>query len=204
MLSYILVMLGGALGTGARFWMSGFIAERGGEFFPLGTLVVNVSGSFVIGFFAAFTDPEGPVLVSPQFRQFFMIGLCGGYTTFSSFSLQTLDFARDGDWLKALLNTCCHSVVASQPYGSGAFCSHAPAKIETTYANSPRRRAAADFYRRKRSPSPSAIVRGDRFEGARDADGRRNGVARPDGIWKIKPFAHGKNSSPVHGPSNRD
>jgi len=116
MLAYILVMIGGALGTGARFWMSGFIAERGGEFFPLGTLVVNVSGSFVIGFFAAFTAPEGPVLVSPQFRQFFMIGLCGGYTTFSSFSLQTLDFARDGDWLKALLNTalsfgCCLAAV---------------------------------------------------------------------------------------------
>jgi len=116
MLGYILVMLGGALGTGARFWMSGFIAERGGEFFPLGTLVVNVSGSFVIGFFAAFAGPEGPVLVSPRFRQFFMIGVCGGYTTFSSFSLQTLDFARDGDWLKVLLNTvlsfaCCLAAV---------------------------------------------------------------------------------------------
>ena len=96
--------------------MSGFIAERGGVFFPLGTLVVNVSGSFVVGFFAAFTGPEGPVLVSPRFRQFFMIGVCGGYTTFSSFSLQTLDFARDGDWLKASLNTvlsfaCCLAAV---------------------------------------------------------------------------------------------
>ena len=116
MFSYILVMLGGALGTGARFWMSGFIAERAGEVFPLGTLVVNVSGSFVIGFFAAFTGPEGPVLVSPRFREFFMIGVCGGYTTFSSFSLQTLDFARDGDWVKALLNTvlsfaCCLAAV---------------------------------------------------------------------------------------------
>jgi CrcB protein len=112
MLSYVLVMLGGALGTGARFWMSGLIAQRAGEFFPLGTLVVNVSGSFVIGFFAAFTSTEGPILVSPRFREFFMIGVCGGYTTFSSFSLQTLDFARDGDWLKASLNTvlsfgCC-------------------------------------------------------------------------------------------------
>ncbi|HEY4638768.1 MAG TPA: fluoride efflux transporter CrcB [Candidatus Udaeobacter sp.] len=112
MLSYTLVMLGGALGTGARFWMSGFIAEGGGEFFPLGTLVVNVTGSFVVGFSAAFTDPEGPILVAPRFRQFFMIGVCGGYTTFSSFSLQTFDLAREGDWLKALLNTvlsfaCC-------------------------------------------------------------------------------------------------
>ena len=116
MLSYVFVMLGGALGTGARFWLSGFIAERAGEFFPLGTLVVNISGSFAVGFFAACTDPEGPVLVSPQFRQFFMIGLCGGYTTFSSFSLQTLDLARDGDWMKALLNAmlslaCCLAAV---------------------------------------------------------------------------------------------
>jgi CrcB protein len=111
-LDYILVMAGGALGSGARFWLSGFVAERGGEVFPLGTLVVNVTGSFAIGFIAAFTDPEGAFLVSPRLRQFFMIGLCGGYTTFSSFSLQTLDLVRDGDWFKAGLNTllsfvCC-------------------------------------------------------------------------------------------------
>jgi CrcB protein len=116
MLNYLFVMLGGALGTGARFWTSGFVAERVGELFPLGTLVVNVTGSFVIGFFAAFTDPEGPLLVSPRFRQFFMIGVCGGYTTFSSFSLQTLDLVRDGDWFKAGLNTllsfaCCLAAV---------------------------------------------------------------------------------------------
>ena len=100
MFDYILVMLGGALGTGARFWASGFVAEKAGELFPLGTLVVNVTGSFAIGFFAAFTDPEGLLLVSPRLRQFFMIGVCGGYMTFSSFSLQTLDLARDGDWLR--------------------------------------------------------------------------------------------------------
>ena len=116
MLDYILVMLGGAFGTGARFWASGFVAERAGEFFPLGTLVVNVTGSFAIGFLVALTDPEGPLLVSPRLREFFMIGVCGGYTTFSSFSLQTLDLVRDGDWLKAGLNTllsfaCCLTAV---------------------------------------------------------------------------------------------
>jgi len=105
MLSYIFVMLGGALGTGARFWMSGFVAERAGEFFPLGTLVVNVSGSFIVGFFAGFTDPEGPILVSPRFRQFFTIGLCGGYTTFSSFSLQNLQLMQNGNYYYAGLNT---------------------------------------------------------------------------------------------------
>ncbi|HEU0276141.1 MAG TPA: fluoride efflux transporter CrcB [Candidatus Udaeobacter sp.] len=112
MLNYFWVIIGGAIGTGARFWVSGFVAQRIGEFFPVGTLVVNVSGSFVIGFFAAFTDPQGPFLISSPFRQFFMIGLCGGYTTFSSFSLQTLDLAQQGDWLKAGVNIslsvlCC-------------------------------------------------------------------------------------------------
>ena len=105
-------MLGGALGTGARFWASGLVAERFGEVFPLGTLFVNVTGSFIIGFFAALTDPQGPVLVSPRVRQFVMIGVSGGYTTFSSFSLQTLELARDGDWLRAGFNSvlsliCC-------------------------------------------------------------------------------------------------
>jgi fluoride exporter len=116
MFSYVVVMLGGALGTGARFWASGLIAERAGEFFPLGTLIVNITGSFAIGFLGAFTDPEGGFLLSPRFRQFFMVGVCGGYTTFSSFSLQTLDLIRDGDWLKAGLNTllsfaCCLAAV---------------------------------------------------------------------------------------------
>jgi fluoride exporter len=105
MLSYLWVMLGGALGTGARFWLSGFVASRFGELFPLGTLVINVTGSFAIGFFAAFSDVQSPFLIAPRFRQFFMIGICGGYTTFSSFSLQTLDLAQDGDWLKAGINT---------------------------------------------------------------------------------------------------
>jgi CrcB protein len=112
MLTYLWIMFGGALGTGARFWASGLVADRMGETFPLGTLFVNVTGSFVIGFVAALTDPSGPFLVSPRVRQFVMIGILGGYTTFSSFSLQTLELARDGDWLRAGLNSvlslvCC-------------------------------------------------------------------------------------------------
>jgi CrcB protein len=66
--------------------------------------VVNVTGSFIVGIFAALTDPEGRWLVNPSFRQFFMIGVCGGYTTFSSFSLQTLALAHDGEWFRAGTN----------------------------------------------------------------------------------------------------
>ena len=101
MLSYLWVALGGALGSVGRFWLSGLIAARYGESFPMGTLAVNVSGSLVIGFLAALSAPEGRLLPSPGFRQFFMIGICGGYTTFSSFSHQTLNLLRDREWLYA-------------------------------------------------------------------------------------------------------
>ncbi len=104
MLTYCWIILGGGLGSAARFWFSGFVASRFGATFPFGTLLVNISGCFVIGLFAGLTDTEGRLIVSPSFRQFFLIGICGGYTTFSSFSLQTLDLARAGEWLWAGLN----------------------------------------------------------------------------------------------------
>ena len=72
--------------------------------FPWATLVANVSGSFLIGLIAALTGPDGRLLVSPDVRLFWMVGLCGGYTTFSSFSLQTLTLAQGGEWAKAGLN----------------------------------------------------------------------------------------------------
>jgi CrcB protein len=101
MLAYLWVAIGGALGSVSRFWLSGLVAERIGETFPWGTLLINVTGSFVIGFFGALTAPEGRLLTSPGVRQFVMVGICGGYTTFSSFSLQTLNLLRDREWLYA-------------------------------------------------------------------------------------------------------
>src|ERR1022692_3070043 len=107
MLNYVWISLGGAIGTAARFWLSGVVAQRYGQTFPYGTLAVNVTGSLIIGMFAALTEPDGRWLVSPSFRQFFMIGICGGYTTFSSFSLQTLALAlaQDGEWFRAGANS---------------------------------------------------------------------------------------------------
>jgi len=101
MVLYLLVALGGAIGSVARFWVSGLVANQIGTTFPWGTFAVNVTGSFVIGFFATLTGPEGRVFASSDSRQFFMTGVCGGYTTFSSFSLQTLNLATDGEWFQA-------------------------------------------------------------------------------------------------------
>ncbi|MFI5336133.1 MAG: fluoride efflux transporter CrcB [Opitutales bacterium] len=98
---YLLIALGGATGSVLRFWLSGLVATHIGETFPWGTLVINVTGSFVIGFFATLTGPEGRWFAGAETRQFVMTGICGGYTTFSSFSLQTLNLARGGEWLRA-------------------------------------------------------------------------------------------------------
>jgi len=102
--TYLWIALGGALGSMARFGCSSLIANWFGQTFPLGTLAINVLGSFIIGFFATLTGPDGRVLVSGDIRQFVMVGICGGYTTFSSFSLQTLTLAQDGEFFRAGLN----------------------------------------------------------------------------------------------------
>ena len=98
------VAVGSALGGVARYGLSGLVARSFGETFPWGTLLVNVIGSFLIGFVATLTGPDGRLLVSPVTRQFWMPGIFGGFTTFSSFSLQTLTLAQDGEWARAGAN----------------------------------------------------------------------------------------------------
>jgi len=103
-MEYLWIALGSAFGGMTRYWLSGVIAQRFGEAFPAGTLIVNATGSFFIGFVAALSDPGGRMLMSVTARKFIMVGVLGGYTTFSSFSLQTLNLARDGEWLSAGAN----------------------------------------------------------------------------------------------------
>ena len=104
-MNYVWVAVGSALGGMARYWCSGFVARLFGEWFPWGTLIVNVCGSFVIGVFAALSAAEGPFLIPPEMRIFVMVGICGGYTTFSSFSLQTFALWREGEWFWAGANS---------------------------------------------------------------------------------------------------
>ena len=99
--AYLWIALGSAIGGTGRFALSGFIANWIGLTFPWGTLVVNVTGCFVIGIFDALTGPDGIFLVPVNARLFVMVGMCGGYTTFSSFSLESLNLMRNGEWLAA-------------------------------------------------------------------------------------------------------
>jgi CrcB protein len=100
----LLIALGGALGSLARYWVSEALALALGPAFPWGTLLVNVSGSFVIGLAAGGTIGDTRLIASPVVRNFVMVGLCGGYTTFSAFSLQTVSMLQAGDVGRASLN----------------------------------------------------------------------------------------------------
>ena len=99
--AYLAVAAGGALGSVARFWLTGAMAALTGPRFPWGTLLINVLGSFVIGLVAGITLTPARMGMHPDVRIFLMIGICGGFTTFSAFSLQTLELVQTGDIVPA-------------------------------------------------------------------------------------------------------
>jgi CrcB protein len=101
---YLWVALGGALGSVARYWIGVRITVLAGLAFPWATILINILGSLVIGFLARLTGPEGRLPAPLDVRAFLIVGICGGFTTFSAFSLQTLELARDGRLLYAGAN----------------------------------------------------------------------------------------------------
>src|SRR5580658_4300793 len=100
-LTWIAVAAGGALGSVARFWMTAAVTAWTGPRFPYATLLINMLGSFVIGGVAGLTLTPARMGMHPDVRIFLMVGVCGGFTTFSAFSLQTLELIRTGDTLPA-------------------------------------------------------------------------------------------------------
>jgi fluoride exporter len=114
----LIIMAGGALGTLARYLISVLAAPISGNL-PWGTIIINITGSFIIGLFGTLTLAHGRFPVSENMRLFVMIGLCGGYTTFSSFSLQTLDLMRSGAVTRAGVNIAASVVLCVAAVSAG-------------------------------------------------------------------------------------
>jgi len=105
----IFIALAGLVGTLVRYWLSGFVARHYGETFPWGTLTVNLIGSFLAG--AMYHLAEERLLISPALRTIILIGLLGGFTTFSSYGLQTFTLLRNGEIGLATLNVTVSNVL---------------------------------------------------------------------------------------------
>jgi CrcB protein len=123
------IAAGGALGSLLRYWVTLLTAAWLGERMPWGTILINISGSLVIGVIAAMAESGGRWALSPDIRLFLMVGICGGYTTFSSFSLQTLTLFQMGEPVRAVANVllsvlaCLIAVWAGYALGSAAMSS---------------------------------------------------------------------------------
>jgi fluoride exporter len=107
LMQYLVIGLGGALGSMLRFGIGSFIdsnVQKGGSAFSWGTIIVNITGCFIIGFIWTISASEGRILLSSYTRSFILIGILGGYTTFSSFGLQTFLLAQAGQRWEAAAN----------------------------------------------------------------------------------------------------
>jgi CrcB protein len=116
----LFVVVGGAIGTLARYLVA-MAAGPMSQSLPWGTIGINILGSFVIGFFGTFTLAHGRFPVSENARLFVMVGLCGGFTTFSSFSLQTLDLLRGGATARAAVNVVASVALCIAAVAVGHF-----------------------------------------------------------------------------------
>jgi len=109
-MTYLWVALGSAIGGVLRYAIARIMEPVSGGI-PWGTVLINVSGCFVIGYFGTLTLASGRYAVPEYIRIFVMVGICGGFTTFSSFSLQTFDLLRSGHWGRALANVVVSVIV---------------------------------------------------------------------------------------------
>ena len=108
-MAYLWIALGAVVGASARYFISGYVARLFPSSFPYGTLLINVSGSLLLGFFLVWTGER--VLADPRWRLLIAIGFCGSYTTFSSYAFETFGLFEQGQWLLVGLNVIASNVL---------------------------------------------------------------------------------------------
>ena len=116
--SYLWIALGAVAGACARYFLSGFVARHFSAVFPFGTLLINVTGSLALGFFLVLSSER--VLIDPRWRLLFAIGLCGSYTTFSSYAFETFALMEQGRWLLVAANVLASNVLCLAAVLAGA------------------------------------------------------------------------------------
>jgi CrcB protein len=116
--NYIWIALGAVVGASARYFLSLFIARDFSTVFPYGTLLINVTGSFLVGFFLVFSTER--VLLDPRWRLLIVIGFCGSYTTFSSYAYESFGLMQRGEWLLTGINIVASNVLSLAAVIGGA------------------------------------------------------------------------------------
>ena len=120
---YLWIALGAIIGASARYFLSGYVARHFSAVFPYGTLLINLTGSFVLGFFLIYSTER--VLLDPRWRLLVAIGVCGSYTTFSSYAFESFALMEQGQWLMMGMNIlfsnalCFAAVVAGAALARG-------------------------------------------------------------------------------------
>ena len=109
MFNFLAISAGAIVGANARYLITRFAAKALGPMFPYGTLFINVTGSFVAGFFMIWTSER--VIVDPRWRLLVVIGFCGGFTTFSSYSYETMAYLEQGQWTLMISNVLANNVL---------------------------------------------------------------------------------------------
>jgi len=106
---FLVISLGAIVGANARYLISRFAAKALGPVFPYGTLIINVSGSLIVGFFVIWTTER--VLADPRWRLLIVVGFCGAFTTFSSYAFETMAYFEQGQWMLMITNVLTNNLL---------------------------------------------------------------------------------------------
>ncbi|HCE18280.1 MAG TPA: fluoride efflux transporter CrcB [Anaerolinea thermolimosa] len=117
--TFLLISLGAVLGANLRYWVGGWVAERLGAQFPFGTLMINLTGSLVLGFFLTLATQR--FLIDPRLRVFFTIGFLGSYTTFSTYTYESVVLMTTGHWVMGSLNLLGSALLGGVAAGLGVW-----------------------------------------------------------------------------------